>query len=51
MVSLSPTLGQRLIDVHLYFLSANVELLLGIEQIGHGPSPMVLILEREEIDN
>lgn len=51
MVSLSPALGQRLIDVHLYLLSANVELVLGIEQIGQGPSLMVLILEREEVDN
>ena len=49
--SLPSTRTEGLIHVHLYFHLTNVERHLRVEQVGHGPVPLVLILEREEIDN
>lgn len=51
VASLFPAPGQRLIGVHVCFHSTNVEHLLGVEQIRQGLILVVLILEREEIDN
>lgn len=49
--SLPSARTEGLIHVHLYFHLTNVEHHLHVEQVGHSPVPLVLILEREEIGN